>query len=70
LGVQYVKAILASLVSLVPNMIVFLGLLKIFPHGFIYTSIAFGSGTIVGIGLNFVLSKHYVFTNKPVFLKK
>jgi putative flippase GtrA len=66
-GVQYIKAILAALLSLVPNMIVFLGLIKILPHGFIYTLFAFGSGTIVGIFLNFFLSKHYVFTEKPLF---
>jgi putative flippase GtrA len=61
--VQYGKSLVAACISLVPNMSVFLGLLMILPEGFIYSLLAIGCGTVVGIAFNFLLSEHYVFKN-------
>jgi hypothetical protein len=45
-------------------------LLALLPKTLIFTLFAFGAGTIVGIALNFFLSKHYVFTSAPLLSYK
>jgi putative flippase GtrA len=61
---QYSLALVAGLVSLVPNMSVFLGLLHILPSKLPFILIAFSSGTALGIVSNYLLSDRFVFAVK------
>lgn len=58
---QYALALLAGLFSLLPNLIVFLGLLFVLPKSIIFELIAFMCGTIAGIISNYVLSDKLIF---------
>jgi len=60
----YKKAILAAVISFVPNVLVFWSVLTISPSGMISNITAFIVGTLVGIILNFILSDKYVFSSK------
>ena len=60
----YKKALFASVVSFVPNVLVFFSVLTVLPNGMIFHITAFVLGTLVGISLNFILSDKYVFSSK------
>jgi len=61
---QYGLAVLAALVSLIPNMALFLGILSILPSSIISTLFAFSCGTAIGIVFNYALSDRFVFAVK------
>lgn len=59
---QFGLALIAGLISLMPNLIVFLSLLFVLPTTFGFELFAFMSGTIAGIISNFILSDRFVFS--------
>ena len=61
---QYCLALVAGLVSLLPNLIVFLGLLLVLPANIAFELLAFMCGTIAGIISNYILSDKLVFAEK------
>jgi len=62
---QYAMALLAGLISLLPNLVVFMGLLFVLPNTIVFELFAFMCGTIIGIISNFVLSDKLVFAENP-----
>ncbi|WP_218354144.1 GtrA family protein [Alteromonas lipotrueiana] len=58
---QYIKAIVAGIVSLCPNLLLFTLLLSLLPAHIVSTVIAFGFGTSAGIVTNYLLSSQFVF---------
>ncbi|GAC16885.1 GtrA family protein [Aliiglaciecola lipolytica] len=63
---QYALALAAAVVTLIPNLTVFVFCLAIFPDGQVYEFMAFVSGTTVGIISNFLLSDKLVFKSCSV----
>jgi putative flippase GtrA len=61
---QYGLALFAGLVSLLPNLTVFLALLFVFPNNIAFELLAFMCGTIAGIISNYMLSDRLVFAEK------
>lgn len=61
---QYGLALFAGLVSLLPNLTVFLALLFVFPNNIAFELLAFICGTIAGIISNYMLSDRLVFAEK------
>jgi putative flippase GtrA len=59
---QFRLALVAGLISLMPNLAVFLGLLFVLPTTIGFELIAFMSGTIAGIISNYILSDRFVFS--------
>ncbi len=59
---QFGLALVAGLISLMPNLAVFLGLLFVLPTTFGFELFAFMSGTIAGIISNYILSDRIVFS--------
>ena len=64
----YKKAVCAALISFIPNVAVFWGVIYMLPPSLFASVLAFVLGTSLGIVLNYVLSDKYVFS--PSFIAK
>lgn len=62
----YKKALCAALISFIPNIAVFWGIIYMIPPSLFASALAFVLGTSVGIVLNYILSDRYVFLSGTI----